>query len=172
MVSPSASSDAHRLHRVELIVLLIIFLLSAPSNVVKVMSCITDMKTKPLEFYLYDGDVKAMKWMMDNHNEDAAILSTYKSGLYLPAYTGNRVYVGHWSETLKFNEKARLADWVLYGPGTGREKQEFLRAHGIKYIYFGNFERMRGPFSLEGAGYLKKIYDEGGVGIYELDDDK
>jgi uncharacterized membrane protein len=118
---------------------------------------------------LYDGDVKAMEWMMDNHNEDAAVLSTYKSGLYLPAYTGNKVYVGHWSETLKFNKKARLADWVLYARGAANEKREFLKTHDIKYIYFGNFERMKGPFSLEDAGYLKKIYDEGGVRIYEVE---
>lgn len=169
MVFQTAPPDADKLRRLELSVLLIIFLISAPANVVKVMSCITAMKTQPLEFYLYEGDVKAMKWMMDNHNEDAAVLSTYKSGLYLPAYTGNRVFVGHWSETLKFNDKARLAGWALYGPGTAGEKLDFLRAHGIKYVYFGNFERMRGPFSLEGAGYLKKIYDEGGVRIYRVE---
>lgn len=169
MIFRGAPPDAGKLHRVESIVLLIVFLLSAPSNVVKVMSCITDMKTKPLEFYLYAGDVAAMKWMGDRHNEDAAVLSTYKSGLYLPAYTGNRVYVGHWSETLKFNDKAQLADWVLYGPGSAGEKLEFLKAHDIKYIYFGNFERMRGPFSIEGAGYLGKIYDRGGVRIYRVE---
>jgi uncharacterized membrane protein len=62
-----------------------------------------------------------------------------------------------------------LADWVLYGRGPAGEKHEFLKAHGIKYIYFGNFERMRGPFSLEGADYLRKIYDAGGVRIYEVE---
>jgi len=169
MFFPAAHPDAGKKRHVETLVLVLIFLMTTPSNIVKVMSCITDMKTKPLEFYLYEGDVKAMMWMKKNHNEDAAILSTYKSGLYLPAYTGNRAYVGHWSETLNFNEKARLADWFLYAPGAAGEKQEFLKAHGIRYIYIGNFERMKGRFSLGRVNYLKEIYQEGGVSIYKVE---
>ncbi|MCX6340018.1 MAG: hypothetical protein NTX71_08885 [Candidatus Aureabacteria bacterium] len=165
---PVTALDTGKRRHVEAIILVLIFLMTTPSNIVKVMSCITDMKTKPLEFYLYEGDVAAMRWMKENNNEDAAVISSYKSGLYLPAYTGNRVYVGHWSETLRFTDKARLADWVLYGPRAEREKREFLKANGISYIYFGNFERMKGPFSLETAGYLEKIYDGGGVSIYRV----
>ncbi|MCX6356711.1 MAG: hypothetical protein NT045_02360 [Candidatus Aureabacteria bacterium] len=157
-----------RSNRAQVVVMAGIFLLTTPANIVKIASCITDMKTKPLEFYMYEGDVEAMKWMMTEHNEDAPILSTYKSGLYLPAYTGNRVYVGHWSETLKFAEKARIADWLLFSPGEESAKREFLKEKGIHYIYFGNFERMRGRFALEGAPYLREIYRAGGVAIFQL----
>jgi len=160
--------DTGKRRRKEACILVLIFLATAPSNIVKVMSCITDMKTKPLEFYMHEEDVKAMKWMRESHNEDAAILSTYKSGLYLPAYTGNRVYVGHWSETLRFNEKARMADWVLYSPGEEKEKLDFIKTNGINYIYFGNFEWIKGRFVLEKAPYLQEIYRQGGVSIYKI----
>lgn len=165
---PATALDTGKRRHVEAIILVLVFLMTIPSNIVKVMSCVTDMKTKPLEFYLYGGDVAAMRWMKENHNEDAAVISSYKSGLYLPVYTGNRVYVGHWSETLKFNEKARMANWVLYSPGDEAGKLNFLKINAITYIYFGNFERMKGPFSLETAGYLEKIYDGGGVNIYRV----
>lgn len=150
------------------VVLVAIFLLTIPSNIVKIAGCITDMRTKPLEFYLYQGDREAMRWMLRAHNEDAAVLSGYKSGLYLPACTGNRVYVGHWSETLGFSEKAARAEWLLYAPGDEQAKRDFLESNGIRYIYFGNFERMRGAFSMEGAPFLQEIYARDGVKIYRV----
>lgn len=154
---------------IEAIVLALIVAATFPANIVKVLNCIREMRSNPLEFYLPRGDVEAMRWMKENHNEDAAVLSTYKSGLYLPAYTGNRVYVGHWSETLRFNEKAAIADTILFSPGDAGEKAAFLREHDIKYIYFGNFERMRGRFAMEGAPCLRKIYGAGGVNIYKVE---
>lgn len=154
--------------RAEAATLVALVVATAPANVVKISLCIREMRTGPLEFYLPLGDVEAMRWMMAGHNEDAAVLSTYKSGLYLPAYTGNRTFVGHWSETLRFNEKARIAEWALYAPGDEAAKRDFLAREGIRYIYFGNFERMRGRFALEGAPFLEKIYDRGGVAIYRV----
>jgi len=150
-------------------ILVCVFLITVPSNIVLLASCVHAMKTNPMEFYLYRTDLDAMRWMMERHNEDAPVLSTYKSGLYLPAYTGNRVYVGHWSETLSFNKKAAAADWVLYAPGDEPAKRDFLRNNGIKYVYFGNFERMRGRFALADAPFLKEIYNRGGVSIYAVE---
>ena len=135
----------------------------------KIALCMREMRDNPFEFYLPRGDVEAMRWMMARHNEDAAVLSTHKSGLYLPAYTGNRTYVGHWSETLRFREKARTAEWALYAPGDEAAKRAFLAAQGIRYVYFGNFERMRGRFAMGGARFLDKIYDRGGVAIYRVE---
>jgi hypothetical protein len=154
--------------RVEVAALAALVIATAPANFVKVALCIREMRAGPLEFYLPQGDVDAMRWMKERHNEDAAVLSTYKSGLYLPAYTGNRVYVGHWSETLRFNEKARTAEWALYALGDDAAKREFLKSQGIRYVYFGNFERMRGRFALAGAPYLDEIYNRGGVSIYRV----
>ncbi len=151
--------------RVEAAFLAAIVIATAPANLVKIAICVHEMRTNPLEFHLYRGDVEAMRWMMERHNEDAAVLSSYKSGLYIPAYTGNRTYVGHWSETLRFEEKRRIADWVLHAPGRMEEKKKFLKAQGIRYVYYGTFERMRGPFALEEAPFLETIYDRGGVAI-------
>lgn len=151
--------------RAEAAALAAIVVATAPANFVKVALCIREMRSNPLEFYLPAGDVEAMRWMKEHHNEDAAVLSTYRSGLYLPACTGNRAYVGHWSETLRFNEKARTAEWVLYAPGREEEKRAFLKDQGIRYVYFGNFERMRGRFALEGTPYLEEIYNRDGVSI-------
>ena len=153
----------------EAAVLVALVAATAPSNVVKIALCMREMRDNPFEFYLPRGDVEAMRWMMARHNEDAAVLSTHKSGLYLPAYTGNRTYVGHWSETLRFREKARTAEWALYAPGDEAAKRAFLAAQGIRYVYFGNFERMRGRFAMGGARFLDKIYDRGGVAIYRVE---
>ena len=154
----------------ELVLLSAIVALTAPANIVKIASCCRAQRSTPLEFYLPAGDLDAMQWMMEHHNEDAAVLSSYKSGLYIPAYTGNRVFVGHWSETLDFTRKARMADLVLFGRGDEKIKRDFLERNGIRYIYYGGFERMRGPFALRGAPFLEKIYDRGGVEIFRVHD--
>ncbi len=152
----------------EAVILTIIFLITIPSNIVKIANCCYEQRTNPMEFYLPRADLEAMSWMRQTHNEDAPILSNYKSGLYLPAYTGNRVYVGHWSESVDFGRKAGVADWILFAPGRDDLKRSILKRNGIRYIYFGSFERMRAPFALEKAPYLDKIYDKGGVKIYRV----
>ncbi|MDD5557047.1 MAG: hypothetical protein PHN82_07345 [bacterium] len=154
--------------RFETAFLAALLLATAPDTIVKLRLCVREMRANPLEFYLPQGDVEAMRWMLERHNEDAPVLSTHRSGLYLPAYTGNRVYVGHWSETLRFNEKAAAADRVLFGPGGLDERERFLREQGIRYIYLGSFERMRGPFRMEGAPFLDEIYRAGGVRILRV----
>jgi len=165
---PRGESSARRRDATEVCILAALFLVTVPANIVKISSCIADMRKNPLEYYLYEADLEAMRWMRENHNEDAAILSMYKSGLYLPAYTGNRVYVGHWSETLNFNEKAALAERILYSPGSEVAARDFLKDNRIAYIYFGAFEKMRGRFSLEHAPFLQEIYNRRGVSIYKV----
>ena len=150
----------------EIAVLICIILITMPANIVKIANCCREQRSNPLEFYLPLADREAMKWMMEHHNEDAPVLSSHKSGLYIPAYTGNRVYVGHWSETLDFEKKTRNANEILFAPGREEQKKAFLKHNGIRYIYFGGFERMRGPFALRNAPFLKKIYARGGVEIY------
>lgn len=154
--------------RIETAVLAALVLATSPDIFVKVSLCIREMRGNPNEFYLPRVDLEAMRWMKERHNEDAAVLSSYKSGLYLPAYTGNRVFVGHWSETLRFDEKRRIADWVFHAPGRLEEKRGFLKAQGIRYVYYGTFERMRGPFAIEGAPFLETLYDRGGVAILRV----
>ncbi|MCX6356073.1 MAG: hypothetical protein NTZ78_14405 [Candidatus Aureabacteria bacterium] len=164
---PRGEPSGQRRDAAGVCILVALFLIMVPANIVKISSCIADTRRNPLEYYLYEADLEAMRWMRENHNEDAAILSTYKSGLYLPAYTGNRVYVGHWSETLNFNEKAATAERVLYS-GKEADAREFLKEHKIDYIYFGAFEKMRGRFSLEHAPFLQEIYNRRGVSIYKV----
>jgi hypothetical protein len=152
----------------EAVFLVFILLLTVPSNLVKLAISCTEQRNSPLEFYLPRGDWEAMRWMRETHNEDAAVLSNYKSGLYIPAYTGNRSYVGHWSETIDFERKADIANWILYAPDRDELKKSILKRNGIDYIYFGSFERMRAPFAMKNAHFLETIYDRGGVQIYRF----
>lgn len=155
-----------RYHEITLLACVVIA--TAPANFVKIANCCREQRMNPLEFYLPTGDREAMDWMRVHHNEDAGILSGHKSGLYLPAYTGNRVFVGHWSETLDFNRKARMAELLLHAPGDTAVKRFFLKQNGIRYIYYGGFERMRGPFALRGADFLEQVYRKKGVEIYRV----
>ena len=90
------------------------------------------------------------------------------TGNYLVRTITGRVYVGHWSATVDYLQKRRDVAWFFAGP-MDSERQEFLAAHGIRYVVVGPVERMTASpawSSGEQAG-LVSIYDADGVTIFE-----
>ena len=46
-----------------------------------------------------------MKWIDENVDNSAVILAPHKISNFIPAATGNKIYSGHWAQTIDFAEK-------------------------------------------------------------------
>src|SRR4029077_14834251 len=92
------------------------------------------------------------------------VLSDPLTGLYIPEMAGDRVFVGHYSETIDYLARsAQERDAVRSGdPGLGA----FMVANDTAYLFVGPEERAAGVGPL--GPELLRVYDAGGVQIYRL----
>ena len=95
-------------------------------------------------------------------------LASYEIGGYIPAYTGRRTFMGHWTETLHLPEKRMQAEH-FFGSASHSERREMLTAFGIDYLFFGPRERAMGAFDPGSAGYLTPVFKEGEAVLYTVD---
>ena len=96
-----------------LVTLIIIFTVS--TNIYTTFRQIEDLHTTEVgEFrnvkYLSSGEMNAIEWIDSDTKNDDVILAPQKISNYLPALTGNRIFSGHWAQTINFEEKFKLAE--------------------------------------------------------------
>ena len=126
---------------------------------------ILDSKYK-LGFLYINSDITAlMDWINKNNIKDKNFFSYYELGLYIPAYTSNKVLLGHWSETINFDVRAKLVEGFF---SVDSEKQKtFFFFLGIDYLVLGPEEKKLGKLNF--SENLTKIYSIGEYDLYKLD---
>ena len=124
--------------------------------------------------YIDRGEADAVAWLADQRGSGIppgglngvppGVLSEAETGLYIPELAGDRVYAGHYSETIDYLLRARLArDAILTGdPGLA----SFMTSNGAAYLFLGPRERQLGVGLL--VPELLKVYDAEGVQLYRL----
>lgn len=115
--------------------------------------------------YISDGDQAAMNYLTLNGNQKEAVLSLTFVGNYIPGQTGMTVYLGHWAETIHYEDKLSETLKFYTGKMTQQEAREWLAKNHIGYILLGSYEHQLGavlPFP------LKQVFSESGTAIYEV----
>lgn len=116
--------------------------------------------------YIDRGEVDAFTWLSDHRGAGTppGVLCEPNTGLDIPAWAGDRVYVGHYSETINYTVRAQLAhDAIRAGdPGLGA----FMTANNASYLFVGSSERAEGVGPL--GPELLLVYDQEGVQVYRL----
>ena len=179
----------HAMERVVLTVCAVV-VLCVPSNALFVSQCLESVKTNNAELlrvlqppiYLDAGDAAAMRWLAHNSGRDDVILSSSLMGSYLPTYCPAKVWIGHWAETLHFQEHLAALEPV-YAPVPADTLLSEVRDMGGTMVYYGPYEQgltkststlLEAPSDyvprwLTSAGEaLTQVYDEQDVRIYRV----
>ncbi|MCA1595074.1 MAG: hypothetical protein LC772_01400 [Chloroflexi bacterium] len=90
--------------------------------------------------YIPAADWKGIEWLAAHAGREDAVLSLPPVGNIIPAVTGRRVYVGHWGETARFDEKWQQARDFFRGAMPANTASAFLRSNRIRYVYEGSAE--------------------------------
>jgi len=102
----------------------------------------------------YDG----LNWL--GANPTGRVLSMPGVGLYVPAYSSDTVYVGHYDESFGYNGKTQTAYDVLTGKA---DIQQFIQDNHIRYVVW-NAELQTPPPSVLGP----PAYDSPSFKIWKL----
>ena len=151
-----------------IVVMVIVILLTVPSNIRYVVDEYDFFKQSPNNYCLKKGDYDAYLWMDKNLKRDTVVFAFYSTGVYMPGLTGCKVYAGHYDQTLNAEKKKKLTG-VFYEPKTSDYfRTDLLKNIRAKYVYYGSFEKYIGDPGFDTKPYLTKVYDEQGVKIYEV----
>lgn len=111
----------------------------------------------------------AAAWIRQLADRGAVLFSSYETGNYLPALTGNPVYIGHSPQTLRFEEKARATQAFFAVATPDEARRGILSASGAAFVVHGPRERLLGAFEPSRASYLREVFRKGGVAIYAVE---
>lgn len=110
-------------------------------------------------------ELDAVAWLQNSMTADDTLLGSMQTGNLVAARTGFPVFIGHWAETMAYEQKkgevARFFD-----PNTDRAwRQSLLETHGISYVWVGPREG-NGRFQPE--PFLTPVYQNATITIYQV----
>ena len=123
---------------------------------------------QPYPLFRPIGELAAMDWLRANTRRDDTILSAYWSGSFIPARSGNTVFVGQRYETIRFEEKQRASEKFFDATTDDNWRAVFLREQRIAYVFWGRGERDLGDFDPERADDLEKVFANDTTRIYRV----
>jgi hypothetical protein len=120
-------------------------------------------------FFRQQSELEVVDWLHENTERTAVVLAAYETGNYVAARAGNRVVIGHWAETVNWEEKYDQTNRFYDGSTEDSWRRELIDSYGISYIWHGPTEKTLGTFDPSSASYLTPIYEVAGTKLYEVD---
>ncbi len=147
-------------------------LVTTPSNLLLMAGSMMQASHHEEPIFHPRAVVKAIDWLEDHAQPTDIILSTPEESNYIPARSGNWVFIGHPAITSHYEEKKRAVE-AFFGDGmSDKERETFLREYNIAYVFYGPQERALGTFAPETKPFLEKVYGSSGVEIYRVSQSK
>ena len=140
----------------------LLFLLAVPTNLVVLLAGIHGVLTHDSLFYLTSTESRGLSWLDEHTPNSALVLAAPEMGLFIPAYSGQRVIYGHPFETRQAEKMERLVVRLFNGSA---DLEDLTYMDNIDYIFFGPREAQLGEpnFLMD----FDIVFREENVAIYQ-----
>lgn len=112
--------------------------------------------------YIPKKYIKALEFVDSHSTTYSHVLSTFGIGMYIPAFTHNKVFVGNESATMNFVLKNYLANQFFEGKMTSPEAEKLFTDYKIAYVLWD-----RGKLPDSYISLLTSIFSQDNVNIYK-----
>lgn len=112
--------------------------------------------------------VQGIDWLGTNSDWPDTVFSAERTGNFIPARIGHRVYLGHPIETADYAAKAENVQRFFDGGMSGAERQALLAACRCRFVFYGPYERAIGNYDVASADFLKLRFANEAVQIFEV----
>jgi hypothetical protein len=123
---------------------------------------------QPYPFFRPDGELEAMDWLRGHAAPEDVVLAAYWTGSYLPLRSGTRTYLGHYYETIHFQEKQDDVAQFFNGAMGDAARQSLLERGSIDYIFYGRAERELASWNPAPATDLAPVFENSEAVIYRV----
>ena len=121
--------------------------------------------SKPL--FRPEPEIKAYNFLAENVPSRAVVLASYESGNNLPAWTPQRVVLGHGPETANRDLIEQEIERFFSLDSTDSYREGLIKKFGVNYIIWGPLERELGGWNPADAEYLIEINSIEDYDIYQ-----
>lgn len=122
-------------------------------------------KNLTINTYIPVSYMDAVSYLDKNTKPFSHVLSTFYTGVFIPAFSYNTVYIGHETSTRDFWRKWDEVNRFFEGKMSEQEAREFLKNNLIEYIYWDQ----GGEIYPQYASAVSPIYKNEAVTIYKTD---
>jgi len=145
-----------------------IFLLTLPTTLILILSGLTTVMRPSPPQYRTAEEIAAYQFLSTHAPAGSVVLAAYETGNALPAWTPQRVVIGHGPETIGLADLRGQVEAFFKHKTPEAVRQEFLAEQRVCFVYWGPPERALGEWSPYEASYLRPIYERGEVSIFEV----
>jgi len=114
------------------------------------------------------AEIAAVDWLRAHSARDEVVLSAYETGNYIAARAGNRVVIGHWTETMNWERKFGEVARFYRDPIDDVSRRDWLAQYRVRYVWWGARERDLGSFDPERANYLECVFANEAARVYRV----
>ncbi|MBI4226530.1 hypothetical protein HY612_05460 [Candidatus Roizmanbacteria bacterium] len=111
----------------------------------------------------------ALMWLEKNTSRNSVVLSQVTAGNYIPAYSGNFVYLGHNPETPFFDQRTNNVNQFFSGTMIEQDALNFLKKENISYIFYGPQEKEKSTEDIIKYLFLNLVFTSPYVTIYKVE---
>jgi hypothetical protein len=121
-------------------------------------------------FYLSDGEWQALAWLRENADHDQVVLCAPQTGMFVPAWAGQKVVYGHPFETVDAERRQAQVEAYWAGEMDPAEQESFLRENRAGYVLVGPRELETGGWRSEIGDWRLEIGEIEGELVFEAED--
>lgn len=158
----------YSLSRLRRLAVVVVLLTTLPTNLLLVLGHVGLVNQRVSPVFYSGAVVRAVDWLGRHTTPDETILAAFRTGNYIPARAGNRVFVGHGPETVNSGDKQEMVRRFFAADTDDAFRRGLLHNYGVVYVFHGPYEREVGGFRPAEASYLEPVYDKDGVAIYQM----
>jgi len=159
----------YNLEGLQRFVVVILILVTSLSSAYQWLSAVAlTAVQQPYPLFRPRAEVAAMDWLRANARPEDVVLAAYYTGSYLPLRAGTRTFLGHYYETIHFQDKMRAVDKFFDANADDAARNAFLRENGITYLFYGPAERALGGFDPGRAPFLARVYANDAASVYRV----
>lgn len=144
---------------------LLLVMLTVPSTILLLAVGLTYATGDKPTLRFSQDEVAVIAWLEENSEIDVALMRSYDVGGYLPAFTGRRSFMGHWTETVELELKRELADSFYQG----NAGEELLQRYHVDYVFYGPREKAMGRALDNPPPYLQAVFSSGDVMLFRVE---
>ncbi len=123
-----------------LALLLTLFVITSMTSFNIFFKRLNETKTNNPWYFINDDDYKIIEYLKYSSQPLDGVLSSYYLGNLIPAYSNNRVFLGHSLQTPDFTNKATLAEQLYSCSLNEEEAKQLLLSNNIKYVVTSSFQ--------------------------------
>lgn len=141
--------------------------LSLPTNIILILAGFGGLIGNNEAIFLHRCEKDALFWLMKNTPENAIVLASPDTSLFIPALAGRKVVYGHPFETPNAVREKEGVLQFFSGLQTISDQLKFVTQHHVDYIFWGPREHDLGGLYLELGNSV--VFSCGDVQIIDLE---